>query len=266
MQLLRMTEDAGWVERTDEIVGLINDTTKRIIEQEAGLRGYLITEDRRFLESFDRANPKERFAHLRTLVTDSEERARLIEAERRYDRWFSAAELAGRSEGLTLSRSAPSMLDRTILMDGVREMLAAALKTEEDLRRARVAASFESTRNTKFLLVGMVGLAAIALSFLSRKQLLSITDTYGKALGAEKKTRIAMEDEAWVRTGQAEIAVALQGDRTVEDLGSRCLGALASYVDADVGAFFTQDAGRWKRRAGFALDMRTAGLDHFALG
>src|SRR6202044_3164103 len=73
-------------------------------------------------------------------------------------------------------------------------------------------------------------------------------------------------NQEWVRTGQVAVSESLQGEFTVPELAKRALAALASYTKADIGAAFTSDAAGWRRRAGYALDSRTAGPDTFGVG
>ncbi len=114
--------------------------------------------------------------------------------------------------------------------------------------------------------MALLAASAGVLALLSRRQLSSIARTFGAALEAESAARASTEAEAWVRTGQAKLVEALQGEQTVQQLGTKCLAVLSSYVQADVGAFFVNEGGAWHRRAGFALDARAAGPDIFAEG
>ncbi len=217
IQLIRMSEDAAWVDHTDEVIAVANDAMKQVIDQETGLRGYLITGDRVFLEPYERANPTERLARLRSLVSDNTEQAvRVGEAQVKHAKWLmGVSHVVASGQDLTPARAVPSMLERKRMMDDLRETMRAILKVEEDLRRTRVEASAASTHATKISFVGLILGAAAILAFLSRRQLSAVAETYGKALANEKGTRIAMENEAWTRSGQALMAQALQGDWTV---------------------------------------------------
>jgi CheY-like chemotaxis protein/signal transduction histidine kinase len=262
-QLVRMSDDARWVDHTDEVIALANDTMTQILNQETALRGFLITEDRRFLQPYERANPTEELARLHAVVVP-EQAARVEEAQRRHGRWLASAAPLLDGKDLAKARAIPAMLERKALMDSVRESMSEILGTENALRRDRAAKSAASTSLTKFLFVGMIGAAALILAFVSRRQLNAITLAHGDALERARLAALVLENEAWVRAGQAEIAQIMLGERTVDELATRCLSTLATCAGADVGAFFTLEANHWKRRAGFGLDGQSAGADRFA--
>ncbi len=263
-QIVEMSDDALWVDRTDEVIGTANETLKQIIDQETGLRGYLITGDRVFLEPFERAHPATGFGRLQELVTDSPaQQARFGETRRRYEGWLEFVASAAQGPDPT-AKGLPAMLERKRRMDGIREAMREATDVENALRRARVAAATDSATSAKYVFIGLFALCAAVLGFLSRSQLVSIAITFRAALEAESKARAASEDEAWIRAGHARLADSLQGERSLDQLGSDSLAVLAAYTGAEVGAFFTKEAGTWHRRAGFALDSRAAGPATFA--
>jgi signal transduction histidine kinase/DNA-binding response OmpR family regulator/CHASE3 domain sensor protein len=266
-QLLQMQDDADWVEHTDQVISTAHSTMRQIVDQETGIRGYLVTKDRLFLEPFERSKPLVGFNEIEALVGDNPaQQARFAEARRRYEDWFDLMRSIVSSSDLETPKTFDQMRERKDHMDAVREAMATAVDVEEGLRKARFTASAQSTERAKqvfvFLLVAVAGL----LAFLSRSHLSSIARTFSAALEAEKETRRAMEDEAWIRTGQAELAAALQGEKTTANVGVDALQTLARYTQADIGAFFIKKDGAWQRRAGVALDSRAAGPEVFAEG
>ncbi len=266
-QILQMSEDARWVDHTDKVIGTANDLLRQIIDQETGLRGYLLAQERVFLEPFDRARPLDSFARLHDLVSDDpSQQARFDEARQRYETWLAIALPVVQGHDLETAKSLAAMHERKARMDRVRESLQRAVEFEDGQRRARVTASAASIATTKVaFLVSLAGSAAL-LAFLSRRQLGAVATTFGAALEAEAKAREATEAEAWIRAGHVKLTDALQGERTIQQLGADCLAVLAVYARADVGAFFTKEGGVWQRRAGYALDSRAAGPQSFADG
>jgi CheY-like chemotaxis protein/CHASE3 domain sensor protein len=265
-QIVQMSEDARWVDHTDEVISTADETLKQIIDQETGLRGYLVTGERVFLEPFERAHPAAGFGRLQELVADNpEQQARFDEVRRRYELWvdFVSPEAQGRDSA---AKGLGAMLEHKRRMDSVREAMRESIDVETALRRARVATAADSAATAKYVFVGLFALSAAVLGLLSRSQLVSIASMFRAALEAEAKARAITEDEAWVRAGHTKLADSLQGERSLNQLGSDSLAVLAAYTGAEVGAFFTKEAGRWHRRAGFALDSRAAGPETFADG
>jgi CheY-like chemotaxis protein/CHASE3 domain sensor protein len=266
-QILEMSDDAGMVEHSGIVLATANDTLRQIVDQETSLRGYLLSSDREFLDAFERARPLEGFSRLNELVSDNPaQQTRFDDAREHYEAWLAVTLPWITSNDPEAGRNLVRLRDRKKRMDDLRSVLGEGIAFEEGLRRSRTAASVQSTKTTKFAFVGLLTGAAVLLAFLSRSQLRTIASTFGAALAAETATRKSMEDEAWVRAGQAKVVEALQGERTLAQLGSECLGVLADYTRADIGAFFTKEAGAWHRRAGLALDARAAGAESFPEG
>jgi signal transduction histidine kinase/CheY-like chemotaxis protein/CHASE3 domain sensor protein len=266
-QILQMADDADWVEHTDQVISLGQRTMLQMVDQETAIRGYLIAGNRAFLEPFERAKPLDGFAQLNALVADNPiQQARFAEGRRRYEHWLDFANAAFEPTQLERARSFDSLREAKLRMDAVRESMATALDIEEGLRRERFDAAEDSTQRTKQLFVFLLVGSAALLAFLSRSQLASIARTFSAALQGEKAARATMEDEAWVRTGQADLSTALQGEKSTNQVGTDSLQTLARYTSADIGAFFVKQAGSWQRKAGIALDARSAGPESFAQG
>jgi CheY-like chemotaxis protein/signal transduction histidine kinase/CHASE3 domain sensor protein len=266
-QILQMAEDARWVDHSDQVVSTANRTILEVLEQETALRGFLLSEDAALLEPFRRVNPGSAFDRLNALSGDNPaQQRRFGEARRRWEEWLALATVRDPAAELRAKREPSALQARKGKMDAFRESMRLAVDVEVGLRKARVEASDASTQATKVMFLALVAGAAFVLAFLSRRQLSSIATVFSEALAAEKKARDAVESEAWIRTGQAQIAAAVQGEKSVEELGDVCLQTLAKYTRAEVGAFFTRDHGHWRRRAGFGIDSRAAGPDSFPMG
>jgi methyl-accepting chemotaxis protein len=87
-QILVMADDARWVNHTNEILSLANETMLQIVDQETALRGYLIAGERQYLAPLERADPLGGFDRMQDLVDDNPtQMARFAEVRRRYERW-----------------------------------------------------------------------------------------------------------------------------------------------------------------------------------
>lgn len=266
-QIYRMSEDAHWLDHTDQVISKTYQTQQRILDQETAIRGFLLTSDRLFLELYHKATPPLLIDELRALTRgDAEQAKRVEEVARRYQEWFEEAARVVEGKDLAEARAQPAMLRRRAKMNALRETIGAIVDAEHALRTQRAAASETSTTNARNLFVVLFAASAAFLAFFSRRQLVSISGTYGAALTAERTVREKLEDEAWTRTGLAKVAEAVQGELSVEDVGTRVLAELAPYVGADVAVFFGAEAGLLRRRAGFALDNRAAGPETFPIG
>src|SRR5262249_40401765 len=125
LQIVRMSETEKLVEQTDHVIAAVNDLQKQITDQETGLRGFLLTSDRSFLEPYDRAHPLDVLASLRTLLADNPaQEVRVDEVRKSYDGWLAIAvpplELGG---NLNPFRTESALAQRKDRMDSVRDAI-----------------------------------------------------------------------------------------------------------------------------------------------
>jgi CheY-like chemotaxis protein/CHASE3 domain sensor protein len=266
-QILEMSADSAEVEHTDQVLTEANETLRQVSDQENAISSYLLTRDREVLAPFERARPLEGFIRLRDRVADNPPQVARFEAAReRYQAWFATVAPLTTIDLASQAQAVARFKDGRPNVAALRELLITGIGVEEGLRRARVTTSAASTERTQVTFVVLLAGSALLLAFLSRRQLRAIADTFTAALAAESEARSASELESWVRSGQTQLIEALQGERTIEQLGAHCLEVLAKYTRADVGAFFVKESGGWRRRSGYALDTRAAGPDTFVDG
>ncbi|MBX7115115.1 MAG: response regulator [Myxococcaceae bacterium] len=263
-QLLVLAEYNDWVDHTSGVVKQALAIKLSILDQEAMLRGYLFSNDRRFLENFDRQTPYESFTRLRDLVADNPaQQVRFDEARKRYDAWRSAVGPILQGTDLSVEKSLEQVRERKSRMDSLRQVLEEGIAVEEGLLKSRFIAAQESVATTKVVFFGVLGTVAVLLAFLSRAQLRSVARTFETAIAAERASRQLVDDESWVRQGLVQVTDAMHGEKSPAQVLSDCLVTLAAYAKADVGAGFVKENKRWHRRAGFALAARAADPDSF---
>jgi len=256
LQILRMSDTERWVEHTDEAIAATNDLQKQIIDQETGLRGFIMTGDRSFLEPYDRARPLDVFASLRALVAENPtQQARVDEVRRSYDAWAVMAVPPLDSVGaLEPFRSLASMNARKDRMDSVREAIADLLTNEHELLDERRVTARDATRTTFFAGVPVFAGLAAALAFASRRQLNGVAHAYGAALNAEREAKEAIEAKDWVGGAHVTLSERIQGDLSVDDVARRAIDTMVKLVEAEVGAFYAREPAGLRRRAGHAID------------
>ena len=212
-------QSARRVDRADQVIAHANNLVKLMVDEETGLRGYLLTGDRLFLEPYHKANRDldPEFVTLFSLIRrDPEQTARLQRMQTASRAWQQFARE-------TIALSAPAadsraqMLLRKQQMDALRASADDFLSAETRIRASR---SFSSLRVDNLTLYGLIGLAAILgvllaweISRLFRK----LAGTYNlqmqevKRRGDESYTR-----EQWLNTtlrsiGDAVIACDPEG-------------------------------------------------------
>jgi PAS domain S-box-containing protein len=212
-------QSARRVDRADQVIAHANNLVKLMVDEETGLRGYLLTGDRLFLEPYLKANRDldPEFVTLFSLIRrDPEQTARLQRMQTASRAWQQFAR-----ETIALptpaADSRAQMLLRKQQMDALRASADDFLSAETRIRASR---SFSSLRVDNLTLYGLIGLAAILgvllaweISRLFRK----LAGTYNlqmqevKRRGDESYTR-----EQWLNTtlrsiGDAVIACDPEG-------------------------------------------------------
>jgi CHASE3 domain sensor protein len=255
VQVERRVDYQQWVEHSELVLRNLADLEKEILDQEAGLRAFLLTKDEKYLEAYRRARPTVQLDELEVLVHDNlSSQARVREIRQRYERWRNsrAAPIMADSED-----SLPaSVREGKQLMDSLRAAIFGLQASELDLRHDRVAAASSSITTTRVVFVVLFLLAAGVLALMSRSQLAAVAAFYDNLVDLERRAREETEQQRWVRTGEAQLVGKMLGEQTVEQLGEQTLRALAQYAGADVGALFVREVEGWACCATLGIDAR----------
>ena len=156
LQLSRLNRDARWVDHSDEVLTKLLEVQRQIIDQETGVRGFLLKEDPIFLEPYRQVHPLELIAELRQLVADNPTQlARVGSICDRYQSWHAEVAKILATRDRTGAATLEAMLGRKAQMDAVRAAITLMLDDEYALRRERKLASAQSVRVTWAVLVGL---------------------------------------------------------------------------------------------------------------
>jgi PAS domain S-box-containing protein len=160
----KVQQSARRVDHSDQVIARANNLVKLMVDEETGLRGFLLTRDPVFLEPYDRAKQhlEPEFAALFNMVRrDPEQTARLQRVQTAARVWQQSAT---QTFVLPASDMDPQMLERKREMDAVRAAVDDFLAHEASLRESR---SFSSLRVDKFSLYGLIALAALLAVLLA---------------------------------------------------------------------------------------------------
>jgi signal transduction histidine kinase/DNA-binding response OmpR family regulator/CHASE3 domain sensor protein len=254
LQVVRMERAAHDVDQSDRIISELEDAQRQIIDQETGLRGYLITENRTFLEPYLRANPVKVLSDLAKKAIGVGQAERIALIKERYLQWAAlSASIAKSNEPIALARTQEAMLERKEQMDGIRAAFAAALGAERALRTERKAASESAYETALYELVPVALALGILLALVSRRQITGVAHTYTAVLEREKQSKQRVEEQNWVRQQHVLLAKSTEGDPSPEQIGSSMLKILCEASTAVSGAVYFAEPGGLRRRAGVAL-------------
>ncbi len=186
-EIVLLSTSLRWVDHSDQVISTARQLQRQIVEMDTDLRGYYLTGDRAFLDSYNEARSRvpEQTAHLEQLTSDNPAQLqRLKEIEQRYSQWTEWADGQMRQTRIA-TPLAKDLLSGQEQMQGIRQKQRVFVAEEETLRHSR------SVR-AKVLNAVVIGsavvlslLVAILLFFFTRRELLALSNTYERHLQAE---------------------------------------------------------------------------------
>ena len=247
-----------WVEHTDRVINNANEAVKLTVDLETGMRGYLLTGDEHFLDPYEMARPRIIVAlkTLQELTADNPVQVdRLRRLEAMQEQWNSYAQ-----EMIELQRSSGDFRSEVRngrgkrLTDEIRKQYEDVIDMEQQLRTARN----EEVRRTTLWSISLYVLFIIAISgllaYIGRRDLLSLSANYSANLAAQQKSARRLEQQAWLRSGQTQLAEQVLGQLSLNLLGRNILQFCAQYMGTAVAAVYVrEDHGGLKRVASYGL-------------
>jgi PAS domain S-box-containing protein len=209
------------VAHSDEVITVAARLYRARVDQETGLRAYLLTHDQRFLQPFleGRGQGRELEDQLRELVADNPaQQARNEKAVEAFEAWSSWAD-----ETIAMLKVGRDVSDVRIqergkeLMDQYRQARADFTTAEEGLRDERLAGAQHALRVVQGSIVAICVLIGGFFAILGRRQLTALSGAFGAALGtAEANAAEARRQKEWLHTtlnsiGDAVIATDANG-------------------------------------------------------
>ncbi|MBX9404919.1 response regulator [Pseudomonas baetica] len=255
-----------WVEHTDRVINNANEAVKLTVDLETGMRGFLLSGDEHFLDPYETAKPRINVA-LNTLLeltadnpvqTDRLRRLQALQAEwanyaksmidlQRSSGDYKAAVQAGRGKRLT---------------DEIRKQFEDVIDMEQQLRASRN----EDVRHTTIwsitlYLLFVAGISGL-LAYIGRRDLLNLSNNYSANLAAQQASAGRLEQQAWLRNGQTELAEQVLGQLTLNLLGRNILQFCAQYLGTAVAALYVREEhGGLKRVATYGFSREQEGQE-----
>lgn len=247
-----------WVQHTDRVINNANEAVKLTVDLETGMRGFLLSGDEHFLDSYETAKPRiavaldtlleltadnpvqtDRLHRLQALQTEWATYAQSMIDLQRASGDYRAAVKAGRGKRLT---------------DEIRNQFQDVIDMEQQLRTTRN----EDVRRTTIwsITLYLLFVAAISglLAYVGRRDLLNLSESYGANLAAQKASAARLEQQAWLRNGQTELAEQVLGQLSLNLLGRNILKFCAQYLGTAVAAIYVREEhGGLKRVASYGL-------------
>jgi PAS domain S-box-containing protein len=190
-QLNSLLDAAQWVDHTDRVIAQAHRVQELLIDQETGLRGYLITGQQDFLDPYRQAQTslKPTLDTLRALVGDNSAQQELIGAlSANYGQWleYTVGVLGVRDRGEDYA-AVVQQRDGKRLMDAMRAQIQSLLRIEQDLRDQRAQTVQATTQIVIGSSIAGVFVLGCILALFLRRQLLDLSANYRRALHASEQ-------------------------------------------------------------------------------
>ena len=238
------TQSAASLTQTVEVLGRLQGLLSTLKDAETGQRGFLLTGEESYLAPYTDAKdalPDEIRSMRALFATRPEQRRRLDALESLANLKMAELEstIVARRAGKPDAAMAILRTDRgKIYMDRIRT----AVTEMESAERQLVAQRAEVSR----------GAATISLAVTLGGSGVLLFLIAGAAIVASRDFR-SRQSQIWIRSGQMGLSEQMQGDQSLDKLGSNLLGFLAGFVEAQVGAVYIAEAGQYRRFAAYAI-------------
>ena len=204
-------ESNVWTVHTYEVLETLNRVMAAMVDQETGLRGYLVAGDERFLEPYHKGREAyaAALAHVRGLTADNAaQQIRLGELDQFAKTWMgriAEAEIAlmRQPERWEEARAMEAGGAGKASLDGIRRKVAEADKVERDLLAARRATQDEAFRASRALVLaggaGSLLLAVIACCLLAvgiARPIAAMTGAMGRLARGDTATDVPARGRA----------------------------------------------------------------------
>ena len=266
--ILYLLSTIQWVEHTDRVINNANEAVKLTVDLETGMRGYLLSGDEKFLEPYETARPRIKVAlnTLLELTSDNPVQTdRLRRLEALQGEWASYAQSMidlQRSSGDY--RGAVKAGRGKRLTDEIRKQFENVIEMEQQLRASRN----EDVRRTTIwsialYLLFVAGISAL-LAYIGRRDLLNLSQNYAANLAAQQSSANRLEQQAWLRNGQTELAEQVLGQLSLNVLGRNILQFCAQYLGSAVAAIYVREEhGGLKRIASYGFSREQEEREHY---
>ena len=209
----QVQRSARRVDRADQIIAEASKLLRLMIDQETGLRGFLLTHDPRLLQPYREAELQlePQFASLLHEVrNDSRQTARLQTLYAQCKQWQQMAQ-RDMDRPVLPSELGPAILERKRRMDALRATADEFIAAESAIRADRSSASLRLHTLSLSLLIALAALIAVVLAWNMYRLVTQLTQVYARQLDHVRRR----EQESYVREQWLHTTLRSIGDAVI---------------------------------------------------
>lgn len=234
-----------WVGHTDRVINNANESLKLSIDKETGMRGFLLTGEEHFLDPYELAKPRiaAQMKTLRELVADNPVQLdRLSRLEALQAEWNAfGKEMIDRRRNGDDFRSDVEAGRGKRLTDQIRKEYEDFVALEQRLRAERNEQVSTTTWVSISLYLLFVVVVSGLLAWVGRRDLVNLSRSYQANIDAQERSTQRLEQQAWIRSGQTQLAERVLGQQTLPTLGHNILQFFSNYLGSVVAALYVRD-------------------------
>ncbi len=246
------------VEQSERVIRQTSEVSKLAVDQETGLRGFMITNDESFLSPYTVSMAKSgaSMQALREMVHDDPAQlARLRQIVALQEQWHQFAR-----DGIALRRAGDDIVEFVrskrgkLIFDEMRDQFSQFMLVEQRQLQARNDYAQRVTRVGVGIYLFVSLALAMLLAWFGRRDLMRLSSAFGGVIEQQREHAEALERQAWQRSGQTALAERFIGQQGLARLGRATLDFLAEYTGAVVGAIYAREEdGTLRRIGGFGV-------------
>jgi signal transduction histidine kinase/CheY-like chemotaxis protein/CHASE3 domain sensor protein len=240
------------------VIGSANEITKQMVDMETGMRGYMLAGDESFLEPYVLSKPKvtSGITSLMKLVEDNPtqvNRLRNILAQQQQWDLYATEMIRLRAANGDVTGPVKTGRGKT-QFDEIRRQVDAFVNFELRMRQERAADARNVTTWVAVVYLLLTLGVGGTLAWFGRRELTGLSRVYTKALNEHAEHAKLLQQQAWLRTGQSELAQQGIGQLALPQLSSALLQFLARYMGVVVGALYLREPdGSFRRVASYGF-------------
>jgi PAS domain S-box-containing protein len=195
-EILLLSWSLRWVDHSDQVMTEARTATRSIVEMDTALRGYYLTGDQTFLESYDDTKakvPEQLEAAVELTADNPMQQGRLRQLQELDFGWIKWADQQV-ARGHQNPPSPQELLAGQQTMSEIRNKLRDFINEEEGLRRARSRRAKVLNGTVIGSAIGVSLLVAVMLFTLTRRELLALSSTYEHHLQAEAEQKQQLKE------------------------------------------------------------------------